>query len=42
MSVLERFLKIDGIVAAGEFTPEGKCVNHVGKLKKGKGEEVAE
>ena len=42
MSVLERFLKIDGIVAAGEFTPEGKCVNHVGKLTKGKGEELAE
>jgi roadblock/LC7 domain-containing protein len=29
---LERFLKINGVVAAGEFTPMGVCKNHVGKV----------
>jgi roadblock/LC7 domain-containing protein len=29
---IERFLKIDGVVSAGEFTPMGVCKNHVGKV----------
>ena len=41
MSELERFLKIEGVVAAGEFTHEGKCMNHVGKVTKGNAEDLA-
>jgi len=41
MSMLEKFLKIDGVIAAGEFTPDGKCKNHVGKVTKGNAEELA-
>ena len=41
MSIIERFLKIDGVVAAGEFTPEGECKSHMGKMAKANAEEMA-
>jgi roadblock/LC7 domain-containing protein len=41
LSIVEKFLKIDGVVAAGEFTPDGKCKTHVGKLTKDNAEELA-
>ena len=34
-------MKIDGVVAAGEFTPAGECKNHVGEMTKASAEDLA-
>ncbi len=41
MSIIEKFLKIDGVVAAGEFTPAGECKGHMGKMAMANAEEMA-
>lgn len=41
MSELEKFLKIKGVSAAGEFTSDGKCKAFNGKISKSQADEIS-